>query len=64
MESGEILYYTRYVDDTQIIYDQNKTNEDSTTNYMNIIHKYLEFTLREEEKLQQKLLGPLHSQTR
>ena len=63
MESGEILYYIRYVDDIQIIYDQNKTNEDSITNYMNNIHKYLEFTLTEEEKLQQKLLGPLYSQT-
>jgi hypothetical protein len=50
MENGEILYYIRYVDDILIIFDPNKTNEDSITNYMNNIHKYLEFKLTEEEK--------------
>jgi len=30
-ESGEILYYTRYLDDILIILDQNKTKEDSIT---------------------------------
>jgi hypothetical protein len=49
MESGEILYYTRYADNILIISDQNKTNKDSITNYMNNIHKYLEFTLTEEK---------------
>jgi hypothetical protein len=49
-ESGKTLYYTRYVDDILIIFEQNKTNEDSITNYMNNIHKYLEFILTAEEK--------------
>jgi hypothetical protein len=48
MKSGEILYYTRYVDNNLITFD--KTNEDSTTNYMKNIYKYLEFTLTEGEK--------------
>jgi hypothetical protein len=50
MKSGEILYYTRYADDNLITFDQDKTNEHSITNYMNNIHKYLEFTLTEGEK--------------
>jgi len=41
MESGEISYYRRHVEDILIIFDQNKTNEDSISNYMNNIHKYL-----------------------
>ena len=63
MERGEISYYTRYADDILIIYDQNKTNEDSITNCMNNIHKYLEFTLTEEENnnINYLDLGPLHS---
>ena len=50
MERGEIIHDTRYVDDILIIFDQNKSSEDSITNYMNNIHKYLEFLLTEEEK--------------
>ena len=63
MERGEISYYTRYADDILIIYDQNKTNEDSITNCMKNIHKYLEFTLTEEENnnINYLDLGPLHS---
>ena len=50
IETGEITYYRRYVDDIIIIFDQNKTKEDSITSYMNDIHKHLEFKLTEEEK--------------
>ena len=43
MEIGEITCYRRYIDDIIIIFDQNKINEDSVTNYMNNVHKYLTF---------------------
>ena len=49
MEIGEITYYRRYINDIIILSDQNKNNEDSITNYMNNIHKYLEFKLTEDE---------------
>jgi len=49
MENGQILYYRRRVDDTIIIFDQNKINEELITNYMNNIHKHLEFKLTEDE---------------
>ena len=49
MEIGEITYYRRYIDDIIILFDQNKNCEDSVTNYMNNINKYLEFKLTEEE---------------
>jgi hypothetical protein len=45
MEMCEIMYYKRYVDDIIIIFDQNKTDEDTITNHMNNIHRYLEFKL-------------------
>ena len=48
METGEITYYRRYIDDI-IIFDQNKINEDSVTNYINNIVGNLEFKLTEEE---------------
>jgi len=48
-ESSEIAYKRRYVDDIIIISDQNKIKEYSFTNYMNSMHKYLEFKLTEEE---------------
>jgi len=47
MENGKILYYRRHVDDIIIIFGQNKINEELITNYMNNIHKYLEFKLTE-----------------
>jgi hypothetical protein len=49
IETGEITYYRRYVDDTIIISDQNKTDENTITNHMNNIHKHLEFKLTTEE---------------
>jgi len=49
MENGEILYYRRRVDDIIFIFDENKINEELITNYMNNIHKYLEFKFTEEE---------------
>ena len=49
METGEITYYRRYVDDIIVIFDQNKINEDSVTNCMNNIGKHLDFKLTEIE---------------
>ena len=49
IESGEISYYRIYVDDILIIFDQNKTNENSVLHHMNNIHKYVEFKLTVEE---------------
>jgi len=49
-EIGEITYYSRYIDDIIIIFDQNKINEVSITKYVNNIHNYLEFKLTEEEE--------------
>jgi hypothetical protein len=48
METGEITYYWRYIDDI-IIFDQNKLNEDAITHYMNNMHKHMEFKLTMEE---------------
>jgi hypothetical protein len=39
----KFLYYRRFVDDILIIFNQNKTNEESVTNHMNNIHEHLEF---------------------
>ena len=49
METGEITYCRRYVDDAVIILDKNKINEDSITKYMKSIQKHLEFKLTEKE---------------
>jgi hypothetical protein len=49
IESGEISYYRRYVDDILIIFGRNKTNETSVMNHMNNVHKYEEFELTVEE---------------
>jgi hypothetical protein len=37
------------MDDILIVYDQNKTNENSITNDMNNLHRYLEFKIMEQE---------------
>jgi hypothetical protein len=42
MENGEVSYYRGHVDDIRITFDQNKTNEELITNYVNNVHKYLE----------------------
>ena len=49
MEIDEITYCRVCLDAIIIVFDQNKINEDSITNYMKNIHKYLEFKLAEEE---------------
>jgi hypothetical protein len=49
METGEITYCRRYVDDIKIIFDKNEVTEDSIASYVKNINKYLEFRLTEEE---------------
>jgi hypothetical protein len=39
LNSGNIIFYTRYVDDILNIYDTAETNSDLITNYINQIHK-------------------------
>jgi hypothetical protein len=48
LDSRQILYYKRYVDDILIIYDQNKTNEQDILNHANNIDKHLQFKLSTE----------------
>ena len=49
LESKEIIYYKRYVDDILIIFDQNKTHGKTILTKMNNIDKHLEFKLSEKE---------------
>ena len=49
METAEITYHRRYIDDIINIFDQNKITEISVTSYTNNIHKHLEFKLTEEK---------------
>jgi hypothetical protein len=49
MESKEIIYYKRYIDNILIIFDQNKTGEKIVLNHMNNIDKHLELKVSEEE---------------
>jgi hypothetical protein len=43
IESKDIIYYNRYVDDIIIIFDHSKTDETEITSNMNNISKHLEF---------------------
>lgn len=49
LQTKEIIYYRRYVDDILIIFDQNKTNEKTIINHMNNIDRHLEFKITEED---------------
>jgi len=48
IESQEIFYYKRYVNDILIIFDQNKTNETTITIVMKGISEQLDFKATEE----------------
>ena len=43
IESKQILYYTRYIDDILIIYDTDNTNQDKLAQYTNSVHNNLQF---------------------
>jgi len=45
----EITYYKRYVDDILIIFDQNKTSEDTIHIIMNNTDEHLEFKISRED---------------
>jgi hypothetical protein len=47
IESGEISYDKRYVDDILNISDRNKTNENAISNYMNNTYYHCQFKLTE-----------------
>jgi hypothetical protein len=49
LDSKQILYYKRYVDDILIIYSQNKTNEHDILNHGNNTDKHLQLKLSTEE---------------
>jgi len=49
LNSKEITYYKRYVDDILIIYDQSKTNEQIILHEINKIYKNLQFKVSTEE---------------
>jgi len=49
LESKEIIYYKRYIDDILIIFEQNKTDGKTIINHTNNIEKHMEFKLSEEK---------------
>jgi hypothetical protein len=49
LETKEIIFYKRYVYDILIIYDQNRTNEDTIHNMVNSIDKQLEFKITTDD---------------
>jgi DNA integrity scanning protein DisA with diadenylate cyclase activity len=48
LETKNIIFYTRYVDDILIIYDTERTSSETIHNCMNKIHPNLEFTPTQE----------------
>jgi hypothetical protein len=59
LESKNIIYYTRYVDDIFIIYDKTITNPDHLTNNMNNIHENIIFKPTHENNNQINVLDLL-----
>jgi hypothetical protein len=49
LESKQIIYYKRYVDDILIIYHHSKTNETTLSNQINNIDNHLEFKTTTED---------------
>jgi len=48
LDSRQILYYKRYVDDILIIYNQDKTKEQDILNHAINIDKHLQFKMSTE----------------
>jgi hypothetical protein len=48
LDSTNIIFYNRYVDDILIIYNYNQINKDDITNYISQIHPDLKFTATDE----------------
>ena len=49
LDSKEIIYYKRHVDDILIMYDQNRTNEQTILHHINTIDRNLQFKMSTEE---------------
>jgi hypothetical protein len=49
LDSGNIIFYTRYVDDILIIYDSNKKQPELTETHINQIHNSIKLNLTQEE---------------
>ena len=43
IDSKQMLFYTRYIDDILIIYDTERTNQDNLTQYTNSMHTDFQF---------------------
>jgi len=52
LDSKNIIFYTRYVDDIFIIYDTTRTTADSIHNYINIVHNCLQLNPTHENNTQ------------
>jgi organic radical activating enzyme len=59
IETGNITYYTRYVDDIFIIYNSTKTTIEEIQSYTDRIYKNLKFTITQENNKQINFLGIL-----
>ena len=59
IETGNIIYYTRYVDDIFIVYDSTKTTTEEIQSYADHIHKNLKFTITQENNKQINFLDIL-----
>ena len=59
IESRNIVYYARYVDDIFVIYDITKTSIDEIQKYVDHIHKNLKLTITQENNNQISFLDLL-----
>ena len=59
IETGNITYYTRYVEDIFIVYDNTKTTIEDIQSYTDHIHKNLKFTITQETNEQISFLDIL-----
>ena len=48
METKEVIYYKRYVDDIIVIINQDIIKEETVLAHMNNVHRHLEFKMTEE----------------
>ena len=56
LESKEIIYYKRHVDDILILYNKSKTNEIQISNEINKINKHLQTKMNTEKEEKIKFL--------
>jgi len=59
IEAGNITYYTRYLDDIFIVYDNTKTTIENIQSFTDHIHKNLKFTITQETNEQISFLDIL-----